>query len=107
MPSAHRPHLQQDFSRLDQQLQAMFPKFAFNWRMVEEMALVAENIEGKLQACLRALEELPEESRSDSPEMGMLHSLEDFVRMPAQDFCSNCVRLKSVMDSIVDLTSPR
>ena len=47
----------------DRKLQAAFPKFCFKQKVVEEMALVAENIHDKLQYSLRALAEARDAAR--------------------------------------------
>ena len=42
------------FKKLDQKLQDTFPKFYYKQKVIEEMALVAENIHDKIQSSLRA-----------------------------------------------------
>jgi RNA polymerase primary sigma factor len=81
-----------EFKRADRQLQALFPKFFYKQKVVEEMALVAENIHDKLQYSLRALAEA-EMQRESSPqhhlveaEKQKIRALEEFVRMPVADF---------------------
>ena len=43
------------FKKLDQKLQATFAKFFFKQKVIEEMALVAENIHDKIQVSLRTI----------------------------------------------------
>jgi RNA polymerase primary sigma factor len=81
-----------DFQRADQQLQATFPKFCYKQKVVEEMVLVAENIHDKLQYSLNALaeSEMQRESTAQqhlvAAEKQKIRALEEFVRMPADDF---------------------
>ena len=96
------------FKRADRQLQAAFPKFCFKQKVVEEMALVAENIHDKLQYSLRALAE-PEMQRESSAQQHLvaaekqkIKALEEFVRMPVRRIsskyltrCANSPRTRS------------
>jgi len=90
--NAKRNREHNEFLKLDKKLQAMFPKFFFKQKAAEEMALVAENIHDKLQYSMRALAE--SQSHRESPaqkhlieaEQQTLRALEEFVRMPYQDF---------------------
>jgi RNA polymerase primary sigma factor len=80
------------FKRADRQLQTTFPKFCFKQKVVEEMALVAENIHDKLQYSLRALTEAEMQRESSAQqhlvaaEKQKIKALEEFVRMPVGDF---------------------
>jgi RNA polymerase primary sigma factor len=81
-----------EFKRADRQLQNTFGKFCFKQKVVEEMVLVAENIHDKLQYSLRALTEAEAERESSAQqhlvaaEKQKIRALEEFVRMPANDF---------------------
>ena len=80
------------FKSADRQLQAMFAKFCYKQKVVEEMALVAENIHDKLQYSLRALAETEMQRESSAQqhlvaaEKQKIKALEEFVRMPVEDF---------------------
>ncbi len=80
------------FFKLDKKLQATFPKFCYKQKVNEEIALVAENIHDKLQYCLRALADALNERESSAQkhlveaERQKLRALEEFVRMPHEDF---------------------
>jgi len=80
------------FKIADRQLQAAFAKFCFKQKVVEEMALVAENIYDKLQYSLRALAEAEMQRESSAQqhlvaaEKQKIKALEEFVRMPVEDF---------------------
>ena len=76
----------------DQKLQAPFPKFCFKHKVIEEMALVAENIHDKLQYSLRALADAETQRESSAQqhlveaERQKIRALEEFVRMPLRGF---------------------
>ena len=84
--------LHTEFKRLDTRLQTSFPKFYYKQRVIEEMALVADNIHDKIQISLRAIAEL-EEQRKGPPQQQIIQSeqrkiraLEEFVRMSHQEY---------------------
>jgi RNA polymerase primary sigma factor len=80
------------FQRADQQLQNAFPKFCFKHNVVQEIALVAENIYDKLQYSLRARAEAEMQRESSAQhhlvaaEKQKIKALEEFVRMPFENF---------------------
>jgi RNA polymerase primary sigma factor len=80
------------FRRLNQRLQRAFPKFCCKHKVIEEMALVAENIHDKLQYSLRALTETEAQRESSAQrhlaeaERQKIRALEEFVRMPHADY---------------------
>ena len=53
--NAKRSREHSEFAKLDKKLQLLFPQFCFKQNVVEEIALVAENIHDKMQYTLRAL----------------------------------------------------
>jgi RNA polymerase primary sigma factor len=86
--------------KLDQKLQSQFDKFCFKQKVIEEMALVAENIFEKIR--VSSLTICTWEGQTDSPqkhaiidsEQRKIKSLEEFVRMPRQDYLKAFDRLK-------------
>ena len=90
--NAKRNREHDEFLKLDKKLQATFPKFCFKQKVNEEIALVAENILDKLQYTLRALHDAQRQRESSAQkhlveaEQQKLRALEEFVRMPAEDF---------------------
>jgi RNA polymerase primary sigma factor len=90
--NAKRSREREEFEKVDKKLQALFPKFCFKQKVVEEITLVAENIHDKVQYSLRALEDAhirPESTAQKhlaEAEQQTLRALEEFVRMPHQDF---------------------
>src|SRR6185436_16371811 len=76
------------FKKLDQRLQKTFEKFCYKQRVIEEMALVAENIHDKIQLSVGAIEELthqrkpaPQQHAIVQSEERKIRALEEFVRM--------------------------
>ena len=90
--NAKRNREHDEFLKLDKKLQATFPKFFFKHKVVEEMAQVAENIHEKVQYSLHALAESQAQRESAAQqhlveaELKTLRALEEFVRMPHEDF---------------------
>ena len=80
------------FKKSDQKLQVALPQFCFKQKVVEEMALVAENIHDKLQYSLHALADAEAQRESSAQqhlveaERQKIRALEEFVRMPHRDF---------------------
>jgi RNA polymerase primary sigma factor len=97
---AATPKLQSAFQKADQKLQKTYDKFFYKQKVIEEMALVAENIHDKMHLSLRAINEL--ESHRKSPqaiaiiesEQRKIRALEEFVRMPCQDYLKTYEMLK-------------
>ena len=90
--------LESAFRKLDRKLQATFAKFYFKQKVVEEMALVAENIHDKIQASRRSIEELETQDKSNQTviqsEQRKIHALEEFVRMFYEDYLKAYMQLK-------------
>ncbi len=83
-----------------QKLQAALPKFCFKQKVTEEIALVAENIHDKFHYCVRALADAQTQRESSAQkhlleaEQQKLRALEEFVRMPHEDFLQAFDRLR-------------
>ncbi|HEV2694872.1 MAG TPA: RNA polymerase sigma factor RpoD [Verrucomicrobiae bacterium] len=97
---AKRTREHDEFVKLDIKLQATFPRYYFKHKVVEEMTQVAENIHEKVQYSLRALEDAQAQRESTAQkhlveaEQQTLRALEEFVRMPHQDFLIAFDRLR-------------
>ena len=97
---AKRQRTARAFKRANQKLQDAFPKFCFKHKIIEEMALVAENIHDKLQYSLRALGDAEVQRESSAQqhlveaERQKIRALEEFVRMPSEDFLRAFDRLR-------------
>jgi RNA polymerase primary sigma factor len=95
-----RRRTQTVFKRADQKLQAIFPKYCCKHKVIEEMALVAENIHDKFQYSLRALAETEAQRESSAQqhlveaERQKIRALEEFVRMSYADYLKTFDRLR-------------
>src|SRR5262249_20654244 len=77
-----------------------FPKFYFKQKVVEEMALVAENIHDKFQSSLHVIADC--EAQEESPhslgiiqaEQRKIRALEDFVRTRHEDYLKAYSQMK-------------
>jgi RNA polymerase primary sigma factor len=81
-----------ELKKLDKKLQDSYPKFYYKQKVIEEMALVAENIHDKIQTSLRAIHEFERQRKSTQQqaiiqsEKRKIKALEVFVRMPYLDY---------------------
>jgi RNA polymerase primary sigma factor len=97
--NAKRNREHDEFEKLDKKLQAEFPKFCFKHKVVEEIMQVAENIHHKVHYSLHALAEAQAHRESSAQkhlaeaEKQALRALEEFVRMPHEDFLQAFDRL--------------
>ena len=94
-PKAHTA-----FEKADQKLQKTYDKFFYKQKVIEEMALVAENIHDKINLSLRAIQELENNRKSPQAvviiesEQRKIRALEEFVRMPCQEYLKTYDLLK-------------
>jgi len=83
---------ERDFKKLDEQLRRSFCKFFYKQKVIEEMALVADNIHDKFQCSLRILTDFEEQAHTPPHgeliqcEKRKIKALEEFVRMPCQEY---------------------
>ena len=88
------------FRKLDKRLQGTFSKFYYKQKVIEEMSLVAENIQDKFLSSLRVISEL--ETLGDSAEARSImegerrkiQALEEFARMPHEEYLKAFADLK-------------
>ncbi|HEU6448324.1 MAG TPA: RNA polymerase sigma factor RpoD [Verrucomicrobiae bacterium] len=96
--------LGRELKKMGVKLQEMFGKFYYKQKIVEEMIVVAGNIHEKFQASLRRVQELeaqratPERRSALEAEREKLQTLEQFVRMPREEFFKIFAELKSAAD---------
>lgn len=92
--------LQTDFKKADKRLSNSFPKFFYKQKVLEDMAMVAENIHDKIQHSLEFINDLQKQEKAThmeamiSAENVKIHSLEQFVRMPCDDYLNAFKELK-------------
>src|SRR5436190_14232834 len=92
------------FRKLDKRLQGSFPEFYYKPKVLEDMIVVAGNVHEKLSTSLRRIQQL--ESHSNSAEQraalrderNRMRALEQFVRMPREEFYSTFDQLKRAAD---------
>ena len=88
------------FRKLDKKLQDSFARFFYKQKVIEEMALVAENIYDKILLSLRTIDELEHHRKSAqqdaviSSEEKKIKDLEEFVRMPSQVYLEGYQQLR-------------
>jgi len=99
-PKAKREKPRKEFDKLDHKLQGTFPKFYYKQKVIEEMALVAENIHDKIQVSLRAIDDFEKQRKSSAQqqiiesEQRKIKALEEFVRMPFAGYLNAYAQLK-------------
>ncbi|HNQ90393.1 MAG TPA: RNA polymerase sigma factor RpoD [Verrucomicrobiota bacterium] len=87
-----KERLQGEFRKRDARLQNTFPKFFYKQKVIEEMALVADNIHDKIQMSLRLIQDLEQQRKNPQAqqiiesERRKIKALEDFVRMSHQAY---------------------
>ncbi|MEO7297087.1 MAG: RNA polymerase sigma factor RpoD, partial [Verrucomicrobiota bacterium] len=97
---ARREKLSLEFKKLDGRLQRSFSRFFYKQKVIEEMALVADNIHDKIQLSLRSLTDLKSQRKSAQQqtviesEQRKIQALEEFVRMGHQDFLKDYQQLQ-------------
>jgi RNA polymerase primary sigma factor len=87
-----RDRMHREFLKQDERLQRTFIKFYYKQKVIEEMALVADNIHDKIQHSLRTIQEV-ERQKKVGPgqaiidgEQRKINALEEFVRLPHPDY---------------------
>jgi RNA polymerase primary sigma factor len=91
-PASKKEKFKAAFQKADAKLRRVFPRFYFKQKVVEEMAVVADNIHDKIQTSLRLLGDAERQPKTASSaaviqsEQLKLKALEDFTRMPCQEF---------------------
>jgi RNA polymerase primary sigma factor len=99
-PDARRRRLGAAFKKLDQKLRRYFDRFYYKQRVIEEMALVAENIHDKIHLSLSTIEDLQAQRKAPTHlsavqvEERKIRALEEFVRMPYADYLKAFAQLK-------------
>jgi RNA polymerase primary sigma factor len=95
-----REKLVREFKKLDEKLQKSFPKFYYKQKVIEEMALVADNIHDKIQVSRRTIEDMEAQRKSQhqqaiiQSEHKKIRALEEFVRMPFLNYIKSYQELQ-------------
>ena len=96
--------MQRELKRMSTKLQEMFTKFYYKQKVVEEMIVVAGNVYEKFQASSRHIQELEalrttsERRATIETEQAKISTLEQFVRMPREEFIKVFGALKAAAD---------
>ena len=99
-----REKLGKDLQKSSRKLQESFPKFAYKQKVIEEMIVVAGNVHEKFQAGLRRIQELEAHRKSPARESELaaerakIRTLEQFVRMPQEEYFKAFQSLKKSTD---------
>ena len=99
-----RQKLHGKFQKLERKLQDIFPRFFYKQRVLEDMILVASNVHEKFKSSLRHVEELEARRKSADQQAGLqaerakMRALEQFVRLPREDFFKMLEHLKRAAD---------
>ena len=101
---ARRKRLGSDFKKLDKKIQSCFPKFFYKQKVLEEMIVVSENIHDKFQSSTRHIAEFETHRKSADQQAHIaadrknIRALEQFVRMPVEDYLKAFADLKKAAD---------
>ncbi|MDX1951380.1 MAG: RNA polymerase sigma factor RpoD [Verrucomicrobiota bacterium] len=99
--SSKQEKFHQEFGKADAKLQKTFAKFFYKQKVLEEMALVADNIHDKIQASLKVIQDFEQQKNSQQKQMIIqseqrkIKALEEFVRMPSQQYLHAYSELKN------------
>ena len=83
-----RPQLLAQTRKVEAKLRTLYPKFHYKPQMLEEMALVGDNIRDRLQSSIRNLAMCPVNSSTPARTIEALKiaALESFVRLPGHQY---------------------
>jgi RNA polymerase primary sigma factor len=101
---SRKEKMQRELKKMSARLQEMFTKFFYKQKVVEEMIVVAGNIYDKFQASTRHIQELEsqrttaERRAALEAERAKISTLEQFVRMPREEFLKTFKDLRAAAD---------
>jgi RNA polymerase primary sigma factor len=101
---SRKEKMQRELKKMSMKLQEMFIKFYYKQKVVEEMIVVAGNIYEKFQVSTRHIQELEsqrttaERRAAIEAEQAKIQTLEQFVRMPREEFGKQFAALKAAAD---------
>jgi RNA polymerase primary sigma factor len=104
LQKSRKEKMQRELKKMSVKLQEFFTKFYYKQKIVEEMIVVAGNIHEKFQASLRHIQELEsqrttaERRAAIEAEQTKIQTLEQFVRMPREEFFKVFNDLKAAAD---------
>ena len=92
MSAGQREKLAAEYQKLEKRLQATFPKFCYKQKVIEDIIVVAGNLQEKFQAGMRRIQEFEGEAKTSRKQAGLreerdkILALEQLVRQPQQQF---------------------
>jgi RNA polymerase primary sigma factor len=101
---SRKEKMQRELKKMGAKLQEFFTKFYYKQKIVEEMIVVAGNVHEKFQASLRHIQELEahrttaERRATIEAENAKIQTLEQFVRMPREEFLKVFKDLRAAAD---------
>jgi RNA polymerase primary sigma factor len=101
---SRKEKMQRELKKMGAKLQEFFTKFYYKQKIVEEMIVVAGNVHEKFQASLRHIQELEnqrttaERRAALEAECAKIQTLEQFVRMPREEFFKTFKDLRAAAD---------
>ena len=101
---SRKEKMQRELKKMSVKLQEMFTKFYYKQKVVEEMIVVAGNVHEKFQASARhvleleALRTTSERRAAIEAERAKIQTLEQFVRMPREEFLKTFKDLRAAAD---------
>jgi len=104
LQKGRKERLQRELKKMDTRLQETFQKFFYKQKVVEEMVVVAGNVHEKFQMSLRHLQDLEalrttaDRRAAAEAERAKIQTLEQFVRMPREEFAKAFADLKAAAD---------
>jgi RNA polymerase primary sigma factor len=104
LQKGRKEKLQRELKKLSFKLQEIFTRFFYKQKVIEEMIVVAGNVHEKFQASLRHIQELEalrttaERRATIEAERAKIQTLEQFVRMPHEEFSKTFNALKAAAD---------
>src|SRR6266849_6342404 len=93
-----------EFRKLDKKLQDTFPRFHYKQRVLEDMMVVAGNVHENLKASQKRIQDLQllrksaDQQAALQSEHGKIRALEQFVRLPLEDFNKTFQQLRRAAD---------
>src|SRR5258708_1004721 len=100
----HRKKLYAELQKLESRLQGAFPKFFYKQKVLEDMIVVAGNVQEKFKAGLKRIQELEAQPKTNGQqaeiqeERDKLGALEQFVRRPREEFAKTFEHLQRAAD---------
>ena len=104
LQKGRKERLRRELTKLSAKLQELFPRFAYKQKVIEEMIVVAGNVHEKCKASGRLIQEM-EALRASADRRAVIEAerakiriLEQFVRMPREEYNTAFAALKASAD---------